>query len=116
MQKPLATVGRFGCQFVARQAIEQAAHGAQRIDHAAFGDGGMDVHAAHGDGRQIGGEGLDVDRVGPRAVQCVADLGGQGLQVHMVDTVADLLVASEQDSHGTVKNLWSVRSGTRRVP
>ena len=72
MQEALAVVGRLGREPVAGQPVEEVGRRADRVGHPVLGDRRMDVHAADRHHGQVGREGLDVDRVGPLAVERVA--------------------------------------------
>ena len=68
------------------------------------------------DHHQIGREGLDVDLVGPLAVERVADHGPQLGQIDVIDAVADLFVAGEADADRPVRNLRMLDEPVRPFP
>src|SRR5690606_23383261 len=97
MNESLTVAGDVRRQCGARKAGSEFASGATGVNHLSLGDRGMNIHTSKKNGRLICGESLDVDFIRSRAVECIGDVRRKLLKVDVVNAVADLFVAGEQE-------------------
>src|SRR5205823_14008446 len=73
------------------------------------------ITTANAHERLVGGKGLRFDLSLSHSVERVADDGADLFRMSMIDAVADLLVAGEDNADRPVWNLWVLQQVRRRL-
>ena len=100
VHESLSLVGHFRGELMRGQSGQKIGSGTHRVDHSPLGDRRMNIHAADCHCRQIGGECFDIDFAGAAAIERIANRRTELLEIDVVDSVADFLIASEAQPHG----------------
>ena len=114
MDETIASGGAFGGN-LGGQRGEEVAGEAQRVDHDALGPAGMNGDAADLQHGGVGGKRFVIDLTKILAIERVADVGGEFLQIKFGHAARDLLVRVEAHADDAVRDVGMTQQVAHRV-